>query len=66
LTQGISFRLFTNVIGAWWNYAYWTTTLKVVEIGMDSKARLVKINMWVKGLSTGGLSVANEQAAGLL
>jgi hypothetical protein len=34
-------------------------------MGMDTRARLVKVGLWVKGLSSGGLSVANATAAGL-
>jgi aarF domain-containing kinase len=61
----LSFRSFTAFIGSWWNYAYWTTTLRIVEMGMDTRARMVKMGLWVKGLSNGGLSVANASAAGL-
>jgi hypothetical protein len=37
----------------------------MVEAGLDTKARLVKMSLWAKGLSEGGLSAANQQAAGL-
>lgn len=65
LSRGLSLRLFTGLLGSWWNYTYWSTTLKVVEMGMDFKARLVKVGLWVNGLSQGGLEGAGQQMAGL-
>lgn len=65
MSRGLSLRLLGGLIGSWWNYAYWSTTLKVVEMGMDARARFVKVGLWMHGLSHGGLAGAEDQMAGL-
>lgn len=65
MTRGISFQLLGGLLGSWWNYAYWSTSLKIVEVGMDFRARFVKMGLWVHGLSQGGLAGAGDQMAGL-
>ena len=64
-SHSLSLRSLTSLLGSWWNYTYWTTSLRIVEMGMDTKARMIKIGLWVKGLSSGGLSAANAKMAGL-
>ena len=65
MSRGLSLRLVGNLLGSWWNYTYWSATLKVVELGMDARARFVKVGLWIHGLSQGGLAGAVDQMAGL-
>lgn len=65
MSRGLSLRLVGGLIGSWWNYTYWSATLKVVELGMDARARFVKMGLWMQGLSRGGLAGAVDQMAGL-
>lgn len=39
--------------------------LHLVEIGLDTRARLVKLGLWLKGLRERGLRGAADAAAGL-
>lgn len=39
--------------------------LGVAELGLDVKARAVKVRLWMNGLSKAGLRGAQQQMAGL-
>ena len=62
---GLSLGLLSSFISSILSHAYWKTTLGVVEWGTDVRAKAVKAGQWLHGLSTGGLSKAQEEAAGL-
>ncbi|ORX34080.1 ABC1 family-domain-containing protein [Kockovaella imperatae] len=62
---GFTLNLVSNFVSAFWSHAYWSMTLGVAEWGMDVRARIVKMGLWIHGLQQGGLAKAREQAAGL-
>nr|XP_019046934.1 Atypical/ABC1/ABC1-B protein kinase [Kwoniella bestiolae CBS 10118]OCF25864.1 Atypical/ABC1/ABC1-B protein kinase [Kwoniella bestiolae CBS 10118] len=62
---GLSFSVLRRFASAIWDYTYWSTTLGIVEYGMDMRARWVKITLWIHGLGKGGLKEAEDEAAGL-
>ncbi|WWD21696.1 hypothetical protein CI109_106182 [Kwoniella shandongensis] len=64
-TTGLSFGIFRNFVRAFFSHVYWSTTLGMVETGLDVRARWVKIILWTKGLGKGGLKLAEEEMAGL-
>lgn len=64
-TSGFSLDLFKNFIGSFFDYAYWNATLGLVELGLDARARSIKIALWFDGLAKGGLKAAEAEMAGL-
>lgn len=64
-TQGFSLNLFKSFISSFFDYAYWNTTLGLVELGLDARARSIKIALWFDGLVKGGLKAAEAEMAGL-
>ncbi|OWZ34079.1 Atypical/ABC1/ABC1-B protein kinase [Cryptococcus neoformans] len=64
-TQGFSLSLFKSFINSFFDYAYWNTTLGLVELGLDARARSIKIVLWFDGLVKGGLKAAEAEMAGL-
>lgn len=64
-TQGFSVSLFKSFINSFFDYAYWNTTLGLVELGLDARARSIKIVLWFDGLVKGGLKAAEAEMAGL-
>lgn len=64
-TSGFSLGLFKNFIGSFFDYAYWNATLGLVELGLDARARSIKIALWFDGLVKGGLKAAETEMAGL-
>lgn len=64
-TSGFSLDLFKNFIGSFFDYAYWNATLGLVELGLDARARSIKIALWFDGLVKGGLKAAEAEMAGL-
>ncbi|KAK8847609.1 hypothetical protein IAR55_005468 [Kwoniella newhampshirensis] len=64
-TTGLSFGVFRDFVRAFFSHVYWNTTLGIAEVGLDVRARWVKIMLWTKGLGKGGLKAAEEEMAGL-
>ncbi|ORY20838.1 ABC1 family-domain-containing protein [Naematelia encephala] len=64
-SRGLSFHIFEDILGSWYTYTYWTMTLGIVELGMDLRARAVKVGLWVEGLTKAGWRGAADHMAGL-
>ncbi|KAL7422830.1 hypothetical protein Q5752_002126 [Cryptotrichosporon argae] len=62
---GLSFALVRGFAASCLAYAYRAAVLGTVEWGMDVRARLVKLRLWIKGLEKGGLRAAGDEMAGL-
>ncbi|WVN87264.1 uncharacterized protein L203_102441 [Cryptococcus depauperatus CBS 7841] len=65
-TQGFSLSIVKQLIISFFNYTYWNIGLGVVELGLDVRARSVKMALWMKGLSQGSFQTAEDKMAGLL
>ncbi|ODN79431.1 hypothetical protein L202_03415 [Cryptococcus amylolentus CBS 6039] len=63
--EGFSFKALRSFLGAFFNYAYWNTSLSIVEMALDMRARSVKVGLWLDGLGKGGLKAAEDEMAGL-
>ena len=63
--DGLTFSLLMRFTSAFGAYLYWNIGLGLVERGMDMRARMVKVGLWVHGLTHGGLRQAEASATGL-
>jgi aarF domain-containing kinase len=63
--DGLSFGIIVSFFRCFAAYAYWNLGLGVVEKGLDIRARLVKMNLYMNGLIKGGFERAQAEMAGL-
>ncbi|KAI0766836.1 ABC1-domain-containing protein [Trametes elegans] len=64
--SGMSLGLLWDYFWVWWRYEKMYRSIEVAEWWMDTGARLVTAQAWVRGLFTvGGLQGAHKAAAGL-
>ncbi|WWC59689.1 uncharacterized protein I303_102251 [Kwoniella dejecticola CBS 10117] len=63
--NGLSLSVARRFVSSLWDYTYWNMTLGLVEYGMDLRARVIKMSLWIHGLGKGGLKEAEDEAAGL-
>ncbi|GHJ87079.1 hypothetical protein NliqN6_3481 [Naganishia liquefaciens] len=62
---GITTDWLVDYVREWYNFHWFYTGLRVVEWGMDARARAVKVLLWLKGLRERGWEGAFEVSAGL-
>jgi aarF domain-containing kinase len=62
---GLSLSWISSLASSFSSYAYWNLGLGLIERGLDVRARLIKMNLWMHGLITGGLRKAEAEMAGL-
>lgn len=63
---GASISLFSHLVGRWFAFHFIHDGLLLVEWHMEMVARTVKWKNWFRGLGRGGLSAAEDAAAGLI
>ena len=63
--HGLSLGLISSFLSSFGSFLYWNVGLGIVEHGMDFRARIIKMELWVHGLATGGFEKANKEMAGL-
>lgn len=64
-TQGLSLGLIGEYISSWFAFQWYYTGLRVVETVLDAKARLVKTQLFLQGLSQRGWKGAWDRAGGI-
>ncbi|KAJ9108246.1 hypothetical protein QFC19_002494 [Naganishia cerealis] len=63
--QGLTTDWIVDYIKEWYNFQVFYNGLRIVEWGMDARARAVKVLLWLKGLRERGWEGAFEVSAGL-
>lgn len=63
--EGLSWGIASSFLRGWLSFHYYFTGLRLIEFGMDARAKLIKIGLWVDGLRQGGWQGAFRAAAGL-
>lgn len=64
-STGVTLSSTAFIVRSFFSHLYWSTALGTAERYMDLRAQWVKINLWLKGWSKGGIAVAEEMSAGL-
>lgn len=64
--DGLTIKSIGSFLSSFASYAYWNLGLGLVERGMDMRARLIKMNLWLHGFAVGGIKRAEAQMAGLV
>ena len=63
--HGLSFSLVRHFFSSLVTYTRYRMFFGTIEMGMDVRARLVKVGLWLNGFVKGGFHAAELQAAGL-